>query len=149
AVRPAARIQRDWARPGRPFRWPDFLGAPTLVPALPGKTLPLAREELVMTDVHGTARPAGARDSSTGDLVKQLTEQVSRLVRDELKLARVEMTRKGARAGRGIGLFGGSGIIALYGTGCLIAAAVMAIATAVTAWLAALIVGAAPFARRS
>ncbi|MGO9144363.1 MAG: phage holin family protein [Streptosporangiaceae bacterium] len=96
-----------------------------------------------MTDVHGTAGPAGARDSSTGHLVKQLTEQVSRLVRDELKLAQVEMTRKGARAGRGIGLFGGSGIIALYGTGCLIAAAVIAIATAVTAWLAALIVGAA------
>ncbi len=96
-----------------------------------------------MTDANSTARPAGAQEGSTGELVKQLTEQVSRLVRDELKLAQVEMTRKGVRAGRGIGLFGGSGIVALYGIGCLIAAAVIAIATAVTAWLAALIVGAA------
>ena len=44
------------------------------------------------------------RDRPTGELVKQLTEQVSVLVRDELKLAQVEMTRKGKQAGVGIGL---------------------------------------------
>jgi uncharacterized membrane protein YqjE len=83
------------------------------------------------------------RDRPTGELVKQLTEQVSVLVRDELKLAQVEMTRKGKQAGVGIGLFGGSGLVALYGVGCLIACAIIAISGVVAAWLAALIVGAA------
>jgi uncharacterized membrane protein YqjE len=83
------------------------------------------------------------RDHSTGELVKQLSEQVSVLVRDELKLAQLEMTRKGKQAGLGVGLFGGSGLVALYGVGCLIACAVIALSGAVAAWLAALIVGVA------
>lgn len=82
-------------------------------------------------------------DRSTGDLVKLLSEQVSVLVRDELKLAQLEMTRKGKQAGVGIGMLGSGGLVALYGVGCLLAAAVIAIAGALAAWLAALIVGAA------
>jgi hypothetical protein len=88
-------------------------------------------------------RPAKAQDSSTSELIKQMSEQVTRLVRDELRLAQLEMTRKGKRAGLGIGAFGGGGILALYGIGCLLAAAIIALATAVAAWLAALIIGAA------
>jgi uncharacterized membrane protein YqjE len=65
------------------------------------------------------------------------------LIRDELKLAQVEMTRKGKQAGRGAGLLGGAGLVALYGVGCLIACAIIAISGAVAAWLAAMIVGAA------
>ena len=80
---------------------------------------------------------------STGELVKQLSEQVTVLIRDELKLAQLEMTRKGKQAGIGAGLLGGSGLVALYGVGCLIACAIIAISGAVAAWLAALIVGAA------
>jgi uncharacterized membrane protein YqjE len=80
---------------------------------------------------------------STGELVKQLSEQVTVLIRDELKLAQLEMTRKGKQAGVGAGLLGGSGLVALYGVGCLIACAVIAISGVVAAWLAALIVGAA------
>ena len=83
------------------------------------------------------------RDRSTGELVKQLSEQVSVLIRDELKLAQAEMTRKGKQAGTGVGLLGGSGLVALYGVGCLIACAIIAISGVVAAWLAALIVGAA------
>jgi uncharacterized membrane protein YqjE len=86
---------------------------------------------------------AKAPAASTGDLVKQLSEQVSRLVRDELRLAQLEMTRKGKQAGVGAGLLGGSGLIALYAVGCLLAAAIIGLATAVAAWLAALIVGVA------
>ena len=88
----------------------------------------------------GVQAPA-PQDLSTAALVKQLSEQVSSLMRDELKLARLEMTRKGKAAGTGAGLLGGGGLIALYGVACLIACAVIAIAGAVTAWLAALIVG--------
>lgn len=84
-----------------------------------------------------------AQDRSAGDLVKQLSEQVSVLVRDELKLAQLEMTRKGKQAGLGIGMLGGGALAGLYGAGCLIACMVLAISGAVAAWLAALIVGAA------
>jgi hypothetical protein len=84
-----------------------------------------------------------ASDRSTGDLVRLLSEQVSVLVRDELKLAQLEMTRKGRQAGAGIGMLGGGGLVAFYGVGCLLAAAIIAIAGAVAAWLAALIAGTA------
>ena len=78
-----------------------------------------------------------------GGLVKQLSEQVSVLVRDELKLAQLEMTCKGKQAGFGVGMVGGSALIALYGVACLIACVIIAISGVVAAWLAALIVGAA------
>jgi uncharacterized membrane protein YqjE len=90
----------------------------------------------------GVEQPPG-EDRTTGELVKQLSEQVTVLIRDELKLAQVEMTNKGKQAGFGIGLLGGSGLVALYGVGCLIACAIIAISGVVAAWLAALIVGAA------
>jgi hypothetical protein len=81
------------------------------------------------------------REQSTGDLVKQLSEQVSLLVRDELKMARLEMTSKGKQAGVGAGMFGASGLIALYAIACLLAAAIIAISGEIQPWLAALIVG--------
>ena len=91
----------------------------------------------------GSGQRSAAQERPTGELVKQLAEQVSVLVRDELKLAQVEMTSKGKQAGLGAGLLGGGGVIALYGVGCLIACVIIAISGAVAAWLAALIVGAA------
>ena len=84
-----------------------------------------------------------AEERSAGELVKQVAEHVSVLVRDDLKLAQLEMTRKGKQAGFGAGLLGGGGIVALYGVGCLIACVIIAVSGAVAAWLAALIVGAA------
>jgi Putative Actinobacterial Holin-X, holin superfamily III/Arginase family len=90
-----------------------------------------------------SAPPQAAPEASAGELVRQLSEQVSALVRDELKLAQLEMSRKGKQAGLGIGMFGASGLVALYAVGCLVACAVIAISGVVTAWLAALIIGAA------
>jgi uncharacterized membrane protein YqjE len=83
------------------------------------------------------------REPSAGELVKQLSEQVSVLLRDELKLAQLEMSRKGKQAGIGAGLFGAAGLIALFGLACLIACAIIAISGVLAAWLAALIVGVA------
>jgi uncharacterized membrane protein YqjE len=94
----------------------------------------------VVERTAGVAQSPG-QDRSTGELVKQLSEQLTVLIRDELKLAQLEMTRKGKQAGLSAGLFGGSGLVALYGVGCLIACAVIAISGVVAAWLAALIVG--------
>ncbi len=91
-----------------------------------------------------TADQAAARaEQSAGELVQQVTEQVSLLVRDELKLAQLEMTRKGKEAGKGLGMLGGAGLVALYGVACLIACVIIAISHVLQAWLAALIIGAA------
>jgi hypothetical protein len=87
--------------------------------------------------------PAGdPRDASIAELVKQLTDQTSRLARQEVELAKAELVTKGKRAGLGAGMFGGAGVFGLYAVGALSAAAILALDTAMTAWLAALIVAA-------
>jgi Putative Actinobacterial Holin-X, holin superfamily III len=91
--------------------------------------------------VERSTSQAPGVEHSTGELVKMMTEQVSVLIRDELKLAQLEMVGKGKQAAIGAGMFGGSGIVALYGVGCLLACVIIAISGAVAAWLAALIVG--------
>jgi uncharacterized membrane protein YqjE len=73
-----------------------------------------------------TQPPAG-QEPSTGELVRQLSEQVSVLVRDELKLAQLEMTRKGKQAGLGAAMLGAGGLTALYGVACLLACVVIAL----------------------
>ena len=88
-----------------------------------------------------TKSPSGLEDVPTGELVNRLASQVSELVRGELELARSELAAKGKRAGAGAGLAGAGGVIALYGLGALIAAAVAALALVWPVWLAALVVG--------
>lgn len=78
---------------------------------------------------------------STGELLRRLSEQTSELVRQEIRLARAEMTDKGRRIGVGAGMIGGAGLIGLLALGTLTAAVVLALATAMDGWLAALIVG--------
>ena len=80
-------------------------------------------------------------EPSTGQLVSQLSTELSQLVRDELQLAQVEVSGKAKQAGIGAGMFGVAGILAMYGVGALIGTAILALALAVDAWLAALIVG--------
>lgn len=92
-----------------------------------------------------TAQTAPARDASLGELATQLSEQVSRLVRDELALAKVETTERAKQVGVGAGLFGVTAVLAWFGVGTLVAAAVLGLANAVSAWLAAVIVGIALF----
>ena len=88
-----------------------------------------------------TERRAGAAsDASMAELVKQLSEQSSRLARQEVELAKAELAVKGKRAGIGAGMFGGAGAFAFYAFGALTAAAILALSTAVDAWLAALII---------
>jgi MFS family permease len=83
---------------------------------------------------------AGNAEASVAELVKQLSEQSSRLARQEVELAKAELSVKGKRAGQGAGMFGGAGLFGLYALGALTAAAIFALATAVAGWLAALIV---------
>ena len=90
---------------------------------------------------EGTDPSQPAAGTSAAELIKQLTEQVSELLRDELKLARLEMSRKGKQAGVGLSLAGAAGFVAVFGLACLIACAVIALSGVIAAWLAALVVG--------
>ena len=91
----------------------------------------------------GTTRPADLHERSAGELVKELSELVPRLIRDELKLAQLEMTRKGKQAGVGARMLGASALVALYAIGCLLACAIIALSGVIAAWLSALIIGVA------
>lgn len=86
-------------------------------------------------------QPRAAQDASTGELVSRLSQQMSTLVRDEIRLAQLDLTEKGKRVAFGAGAFGGAGAIGYLALATLIAAAVLGLAEAVPAWLSALIVG--------
>src|SRR5213595_1843391 len=80
------------------------------------------------------------RDRPVGDLMKQLSEQTSTLVRKEVELAKAELAVKGKKAGIGAGMFGGAGLFGFFAFAGLTATFILALATAVAPWLAALIV---------
>jgi uncharacterized membrane protein YqjE len=80
------------------------------------------------------------RDRSLGELLKQLSEQTTRLVHQELELAKAELTQKGKQAGAVAGLFGGAGALGLAALGALTACFILALDIIMPAWLAALIV---------
>ena len=83
---------------------------------------------------------AGSADPSLGELIKFVSEDLSHLVRSEIKLAQVEVTDKAKGLGVGIGAFGAAGVLALFGLGLLLTTAVLALSLVLPAWLAALIV---------
>jgi hypothetical protein len=87
-----------------------------------------------------TSTSTGTTDPSLGELVGSVTSDLSRLVRDELRLAQAEVTAKAKTAGVGVGAFGAAGVLALYAVGLLLATAVLALSTVLPGWLAALIV---------
>jgi MFS family permease len=84
--------------------------------------------------------PEDLRERPIGDLVKQLAGQTSTLVRQELDLAKAEMSQKANVAGKGAGLFGGAGAVGLLAGGALTACLILALSEVMPEWLAALIV---------
>ncbi|MFH8348544.1 phage holin family protein [Streptomyces sp. NPDC018045] len=86
---------------------------------------------------HRTARP----DSRpVNELVTQASEQLSRLVRDEMRLAQAELARKGKRFGAGGGLLGGAGTVAFLAAQALVATAIIALGLVLPLWAAGLVV---------
>ena len=77
---------------------------------------------------------------SVPELMRQLSDQTATLVRQELELAKAELTVKGKRVGIGAGMFGAAGVFGLYALGAFTAAVILALSLAMTGWLAALIV---------
>ena len=82
------------------------------------------------------------RSEGTGELFKQLSEQTSTLVRQEVALAKAELTEKGKQAGIGAGMFGAAGLVGATAFFALTAALILLLDTAMAAWVAALIVAA-------
>jgi hypothetical protein len=80
------------------------------------------------------------RDRSLGELLKQLSQETTQLVHQELELAKAELSQKGKQAGAGAGMFGGAGAIGLAALGALTACFILALNAIMPAWLAALIV---------
>lgn len=88
------------------------------------------------TDTHSTA---GVEQASTAELLSRVTTQVSTLVRDELALARVELTTKAKRAGTGVAMFSAAGLLAVYGVGLAVVVVALALVLVWPAWLATLV----------
>jgi uncharacterized membrane protein YqjE len=103
-------------------------------------------KEDTMADVLNGSPARPATDQSTSELVQKASEQISRLVKDEIALAKAELAEKGKHAGIGVGLFGGGGVLALYGVGALFATLIIVLDVWLELWLAALIVTVVLFA---
>jgi hypothetical protein len=80
------------------------------------------------------------RDRSLPDLLKQLSQETTQLVHQELELAKAELQQKGKQAGAGAGMFGGAGALGLAALGALTACFILALDLIMPAWLAALLV---------
>jgi uncharacterized membrane protein YqjE len=80
------------------------------------------------------------REQPIGDLLKRLSEETSTLVRQEMALARAELTEQGKRAGTGAGMLGGAGVAGLLTLGALTATVIGVLDTGMAFWVAALIV---------
>ena len=100
-------------------------------------------EGMIMSEVKessGSAPVDAAGNQSIAELIKQVSEESSRLLRSELKLAQAEMTQKAKTAGIGIGAFGAAAVLGWFALGCFLATAILALALVLPPWLAALIV---------
>ena len=91
-----------------------------------------------MSTANGEANEL--RSHSTGELVKQLSEQTTTLVRKEIELAKAELTAKGKVAGQGAGMFGGAAVAGLLALGTLTVVILSLLDKAMDLWVAALIV---------
>jgi hypothetical protein len=80
-----------------------------------------------------------SQERTIGQLVAQVTEDISVIVRTELQLAKTEISSQLGIAGKGAGLLVGAGVVALYGLGLLFIALALVIAVWLPAWAGFLI----------
>jgi hypothetical protein len=85
-------------------------------------------------------RTGDTAQEPVGELVQRASQQLSQLVRDEMRLAQAEMTQKGKRFGKGGGLFGGAGLMGVLTLQALVATVIAVLSLAMDVWAAALIV---------
>jgi uncharacterized membrane protein YqjE len=82
------------------------------------------------------------RQRPTGELLKELSDQTTTLVKQEIDLAKAELGEKGKKVGAGAGMFGGAGLFGVFALAAATTAAIVALDSVVELWLAALIVAA-------
>jgi uncharacterized membrane protein YqjE len=80
------------------------------------------------------------REHGTGELLKELSDHTTTLVRQEIELAKAELGEKGKQAGLGAGMFGGAGLFGVLALAALTTCIIVALDSAMPLWLAALIV---------
>jgi xanthine/uracil permease len=80
-------------------------------------------------------------ERSLGELFSQLSQDVSTLFRQEVRLAKIEVSQIATDAGKQVGIIGAGGAIAYAGFLALLAALILGLSEFMAAWLAALIVG--------
>jgi uncharacterized membrane protein YqjE len=80
------------------------------------------------------------RERGTGELLKELSDHTTTLVRKEIDLAKAELGEKGKKAGQGAGMFGGAGLFGIFAFAALTTCIIVALDSAMELWLAALIV---------
>lgn len=88
-------------------------------------------------ETHAHPTNGHREERSLADLSRDLTRQTTTLVRQEIELAKAELTQKGKQAGIGAGLFGGAGALGFYAFGALTACLILALAEAIPGWAAA------------
>ncbi|MFE5111426.1 phage holin family protein [Streptomyces sp. NPDC056663] len=94
---------------------------------------------------HAPGSPTGhggTREEPVGELVQRASQQLTELIRGEMRLARAELTEKGRRYGKGGSLFGGASLVGFLALQALVAAGIAALAVPLPVWAAALIMAA-------
>ncbi len=86
--------------------------------------------------------PTNSGERSLGELFGDLSRETSTLVRQEVTLAKAELTQTATQVGKDVGVLAVGGAIAYAGLLALLAAVVLGlVALGLPAWLSALIVG--------
>jgi uncharacterized membrane protein YqjE len=80
------------------------------------------------------------REHGTGELLKELSDHTTTLVRQEIELAKAELGEKGKKAGLGAGMFGGAGLFGVFALAAVTTSIIVALDSAMVLWVAALIV---------
>jgi uncharacterized membrane protein YqjE len=80
------------------------------------------------------------RSRPTGELLRELSDQTTTLVKQEIELLKAELTEKGKTAGVGAGMFGGAGLFGIFAFAALTTCIIAALTEVMSLWLAALIV---------
>jgi len=96
-----------------------------------------------VSTVSSNNQDAELRERPLGEIARDLTRDVSLLMRQEVELAKAELTQKGRTAAPGLGMIGGAGVVGLMAAGALTAFLVLVLSVFLPEWSSALIVGAA------
>jgi len=95
-----------------------------------------------MATYNITQSPNRAEDRSLGELFGDLTRESTQLVRQEINLAKTELTEKASKAGKDVGMIAAGGIVAYTGVLALVAFLILGlIALGMAAWISSLLVG--------